>query len=160
MNNVSKALAYLLVIFLLLTGAGFMYHKQIEKATPTPTPVDNTPTPEPVDNTPVSEDYAFVVQAQAIYQSAQTQWQSDSANGQTEFTYCSVAGCASGVNGGFAGYNYYITVSNGNIIKYYVTNGVYQFRYVGDGLFIENIANPVKVSDVVESDVITIEPNM
>ncbi len=149
--NITKGLAYLLVIFLLLTGAGFMYHKQMEKETPTPT----TP-----DVQPVSNDSTFVVQAQSIFQAAQQTWQADTQEEQVEKVYCNVEGCAKGVNGSFD-YYYYVAINNtGNIVKFYVTNAEYQYGYVGEGLFIDAIANPTKISDVDPSQVISISSNM
>ena len=50
MKNITKALAYLFVMSLLLAIGGYIYHKQ-----ETPAPVDNN-TPAPVDNTTPSEN--------------------------------------------------------------------------------------------------------
>ena len=159
-SNITKALAYLFVMFLLLAVGGFYYHKTAEKVTPTPTPVDNNPTP--VDENPVpTADNDFIVQAQTIFQGAQQQWMNDSVNTTEPITYCDVEGCAAGVNGIPEIYKYYVGFNqSGNIIKFYVTNGEYQYVYVGDGLFIENITNPSRISDIDPSEVITITANM
>ena len=163
MNNVTKALAYLLVMSLLLTAGGFYYHKTAEKNNVTPTPSNNTPTDvTPSENpTPVEGNNDFVVQAQTIFQQAQQQWTADSQTEKIQRVYCNVDGCAAGVAGTYDGYQYNITVNEtGNVIKYYVTNGEYQFSYTGDGLFIEQITNVAKISDIDPSQIITITAEM
>ena len=161
MNNITKALAYLLVLFLLLTGAGFMYHKQMEKANPTPTPTpDVTPTPEENPNPEGTvEDNGFKDQALEIYNAALQKYVNDPAVAGTEVVYCNVDGCTNNVDSTFEGYSFNVAVNNNNITKFYVTNGEYQFVYVGDNLDMTTIAGK-KISEIDPAEVITITPSM
>ena len=150
MNNVTKALAYLLVMSLLLAGGGFYYHTQEAKQTPTP-----TPTPQ------VDPSAEFIDQIKLIYQTAQQQAISESSTEAGDKTYCNVDGCEKNLNSQFVGYSFNIQInSSGNITKYFVTNGTYQFTYVGDGLAIDNINNVTRIADINQEQVITITPGM
>ena len=157
MNNITKGLAYLLVMCLLLTAGGFYYHKTATpETTPTPTP---TPTPEPTPSVVVTEE-EFIAQSTSIYNYALQQFQNDSSLGGLETSYCNVEGCINTLSQSFEGYNYSITISAGKVLKYYITNGVYQYFYVGDELKTEMISNPGKISELDPSEVITITSNM
>lgn len=162
MKNITKALAYLFIMSLLLAIGGFIYHKQ-----ETPAPVDNN-TPAPVDNTTPSEntdvtpvvqgDSEFISKANEVFNAANQTFQAETE--KTDKKYCNVDGCPAGLNGAFDGYRYFVAVNaTGNIVKFYLTNDNYQFGYTGEGLFIEGIT-ATKISDIDPGQVINIKSEM
>ncbi|MBP5684304.1 MAG: hypothetical protein J6X02_03510 [Bacilli bacterium] len=151
MNNITKSLAYLLIMSLILTAGGYYYHLSEDKDNNS----SNTPT------TIVNEEEEFTSNVKLLYNKVQTQWISDSMLSEDDLTYCNVDGCIKGVDEVPSGYLYNATVNKaGLFVKFFVTNGVYQFTYIGEGLKQEDITTASKISDIDPNEVVTILPSM
>ena len=155
MNNITKALAYLFVIFFLLAVGGYTFSKQ-------QTPNTEVKEEKQVENPPVVDYEAiFVSDIKNIYNQAQKTWLNDTMTETGDIVYCNVEGCERSIESVPANYSYYILINpNGSIAKYYVVDGTYQFAYTGNELLLENITNGRKISELYPNEVITVMPNM
>ena len=105
---------------------------------------------------------SFTTEVKEVFKIAQQQWISDSMFDTSDKVYTRCKTCT-GKELDLSGrteLDYYIKINKaGNVIKYYATDGTYQFGYSGDGLAIENIRDVEQVSEIDESNVITITPS-
>ena len=155
-NLIVIFLSCLLVIFIVLSCVGIM---QNGKTNYTPNN-NNKNTQMPEKNTNQAALDLFTIDARSIVTKAEEQWIIESRDTVSERTYSK---CNNGCDNNLAystNSDYYIEFArNGNILKYYITNGEYQFKYVGENLSIEEV-KPVAINDVSDKDVIVITSNM
>ena len=107
---------------------------------------------------------SFTTEVKELYKIAQQQWISDSMFETKDQEYGRCSGCSYKELDltGRQELNYYIKINKaGNFVKYYATDGSYQFKYDGSGLLITDITDVDQVTDLDEGDIITIdESNM
>ncbi len=103
---------------------------------------------------------AFETEIKEIYKTAQQQWIADSMFNTQSRTYakCSSETCPNKLDmSGRSELEYYIKLDkSGNVVRFYATDGTYQYSYKGNGLKVENISNIEQVSKIDEEEIIEI----
>ncbi len=160
-NPIIIILSCLVIVFVVLSCVGIL-QKGKTNDTPNNNQDQNQSTQIPDGEEDISQAALdlFTIDAQGIVTAAQKQWIMDSRDTASERIYSK---CSNGCDNTLdysTNSDYYIEFArDGNILKYYITNGEYQFKYVGDNLTIEEV-NPVAINEVSDEDVIVITPNM
>ena len=103
---------------------------------------------------------AFETEVKNIYSAAEKEWINDSLNGSGEkiYSHCNAGNCGKDLklNGG-RNLEYYIEFdTDGKVVKYFATNGNYQYRYIGEGLKATEINNIEFIPDIPESNKVAI----
>ncbi len=102
---------------------------------------------------------SFESEVKNIYKSAQQEWMKDSMFDTQNIVYARCnENCSKKLQlSGREEIDYYIEVDKaGNIIKYYVTDGTYQYEYNGTGLKIEEIGNSKQVAKLESANILTV----
>lgn len=90
-----------------------------------------------------SKKESFTTEIKTIARAAEQQWMNDSMFETNDMVYARVQNetCSKSLKlSGRDEINYYIKINkNGNITKYYATDGTYQYGYTGKGLKVEDI---------------------
>ena len=106
-----------------------------------------------------SKKNSFTNEAKSIAQTAEQEWINDSMLSTDVVVYsrCSI-GCVHPLQlSGRGNIDYYIKLDReGKIIEYRVTDGTYQFEYIGTGLNIEDIKDVKEISSISEDEVVVI----
>ena len=106
-----------------------------------------------------AKERSFVIEAQKILRGAEQSYINDMqfSSGVKKYSKCA-SGCSNEVNMSVRDdLNYYIEVSSqGRIVKYYIYDNSYQYSYEGEQLKADDIKTVQNVSDVQESEKITI----
>ena len=105
---------------------------------------------------------SFTTEVKELYKIAQQQWISDSMFNTTDQEYGRCSGCSYKELDltGRQELKYYIKIDkSGNVVKYYATDGTYQFRYDGSGLLVTDITDVDQVTELNDDQVITIDDN-
>ena len=96
---------------------------------------------------------SFTNELKQIHKTAQNQWMTDSMfeTNMKEYSRCK-SGCSNPLKlSGREELEYYIKLDkSGNIVRYYATDGTYQYEYEGNGLKIEDIGNVVAVATITD----------
>ena len=104
---------------------------------------------------------AFETELKSIYTAAEEQWVSDTftSSGTKVYAHCPTNDCGKELKiNGRSNLDYYIEFdSSGNVVKYYATDGTFQFRYIGNGLKKTDIEDVEFVPELDENDKITIK---
>jgi len=102
---------------------------------------------------------SFTTEIKEIYKVAQQTWMSESMFKTEDKVYVRCDGCT-GQELDLSGRDelkYYIKINKaGKIVTYKATDGSYQYVYNGDGLLIENINDVEQISEINESNIISI----
>lgn len=106
-----------------------------------------------------AKESSFTTELKQIYKTAQNQWMSDSITDTSEQVYTRCDSCTakrlklSGRNN----LDYYIKLDkSGKVVKYYATDGTYQFSYDGD--LLETQINDIEqIADLDKDDILKIE---
>ena len=102
---------------------------------------------------------SFTTELKEVYKVAQQQWMMDSmtSTGDQVYSRCKTCTGKSLQLSGRSELDYYIKIDKaGKAVKYYATDGTYQFSYDGPGLLVENIKKVDTITDLTNSDIITI----
>ena len=103
---------------------------------------------------------SFLNEVKTIYKTAQQSWFTDSVFSNEEQIYSRCSSCTgkSLKLSGRTGIDYYIKLNkSGEVVKYYVTDGVYQYSYNDDEpLTVESITDAQTVADLASNQIITI----
>jgi prepilin-type N-terminal cleavage/methylation domain-containing protein len=104
---------------------------------------------------------SFNTEVKNIYKTAQQKWMNDSMFKSDEKVYSRCKnGCTNPLDlSGRKEIDYYIKLNkSGNVIEYYVTDGTYQYSFNSPvGLKIENISSSQRITDVNDTEIVTIE---
>ena len=108
-----------------------------------------------------SKENTFTTELKNIYRTAESQWISESMFDTEEKVYSRCkSGCTNPLNmSGREELEYYIKLDkSGKVVKFYATDGTYQFEHNGD-LLLTNIQGVEKVADLSESEIVTVKNN-
>ena len=103
---------------------------------------------------------AFETELKNVYTAAEEQWISDAffESGTKVYSHCESGDCGKELKiNGRDNLDYYLEFdSKGNVVKYYATDGTYQYRYNGPGLKKSDIKDVEFVSELDEEEVLAI----
>ena len=104
---------------------------------------------------------SFITEIKEIYKTAESTWMSESMFNTNEVTYSRcTSGCTNELDlSGRRELEYYIVLNkNGKVVKYYATDGTYQFSFNGSSgeLNINDIKDVQEIANINPSDVIDI----
>ena len=102
---------------------------------------------------------SFTTEVKQIYKTAQQEWISDSMFSTSEQTYSRCKTCTGkSLNlTGRSELEYYIKINKaGDVVKYYVTDGSYQYSFNSGKLLIEDIENIKQISELEDDEIIQI----
>ncbi len=108
-----------------------------------------------------AKENSFMTELKQIYKVAQQQWVTDSmvTTGEQVYSRCNNCTGKSLQLSGRTELDYYIEVDkSGKVVKYYATDGTYQFTYDGD-LLATQINNVERVADLSEDEILRISNN-
>ena len=105
---------------------------------------------------------SFITECKNIYSSAQQSWMSDSVFGGKTQKYSKCKTCTDKKLdlSGRDNIDYYVEYDqSGSIVKFYVTDGTYQYRYDGRGLSKTDIRDVEVIADLPNGEGISISPS-
>ena len=109
-----------------------------------------------------AKENSFKTEIKEIYKTAQNQWMQDSMFKTDEKVYSRCkSGCTNSLDlSGRSELEYYIKLNkSGKVVKYYATDGTFQYSYSGNELLITEINNIDKIAEIDSSEIITISNN-
>ncbi len=108
-----------------------------------------------------SKQNSFETELKNIYKSAEQEWMKDSMFDTQNVVYArnKSANCTKELSlTGREEIEYYIEVDKaGKVIKYFATDGTYQYEYTGSGLKIEEIGYSLQVANLQDKDILTLK---
>ncbi len=110
-----------------------------------------------------SKENAFLIEVKEIYKTAKQKWISESLLITEERIYSKSNSevCDNPLDlNGRSEIEYFIRINKaGNVVEYYVTDGTFGFKYVGNGLLEEDIKDVFRMDELSEEDLFTIGCN-
>ena len=110
-----------------------------------------------------SKENAFLIEVKEIYKTAKQKWISESLFTTEERIYSKSNSevCDNPLDlNGRSEIEYFIRINKaGNVVEYYVTDGTFGFKYVGDNLIEEDIKDVFRMDELSEDDFFTIRCN-
>ena len=106
---------------------------------------------------------SFLTECKQIFKSAEQQWMSDSMfeTKVQEYTRCKTCTGKSLSLSGRTEISYYIKLNkSGKVVKFYATDGTYQYMYDGDDLLITAITDATEVATLNDDDKVEIANNI
>lgn len=102
---------------------------------------------------------SFTTELKQIYKTAEQERMLDSINNSDEKVYSRCSTCTSKqlMLSGRNNIDYYIRLDRGgNVVKFYATDGTYQYKYDGSGLLLTDITEAQTIAELDDSQIITI----